>query len=492
MKAIFLSFYCALSVFITTSFIDRPINSFYQFDYENVLGTSFQLKVLTQSEQTAELAEQTALAEIDRLSSILSTYDPNSEISKWQKTKDQDIEVSAELFEVFQLFDNWKLKTSGALSASIGTATSLWKAAESKQVLPSQQELASAVLTMQQPQWMLDPGKQTARHIANSPLLLNSFVKSYIIRKVSDKIMNIKGVDAAVTNIGGDIVVAGTVSEKVSVSNPVADAENAAPMSTLKISNRAIATSGNYRRGYLIANNHYSHIIDPRTANPVTGIISATVIATNAEDAGALATAFNVLTIKESIRLATQFPSVEYQVITTNGDRYTSKNWHNLELKNTSAQTLKPTSVQPKGKLDLTIELAQFEGRFRRPFVAVWIENKDRELVKSISLWFNKPRWLPDLKRWYAKHQSVMQDVGAVGSISSATRSAGKYTLTWDGLDNTGKPAAAGTYTIFIEAAREHGTYQLIQQEFEWKGKAAHFNMEGGIEITSASIDITK
>jgi hypothetical protein len=124
--------------------------------------------------------------------------------------------------------------------------------------------------------------------------------------------------------------------------------------------------------------------------------------------------------------------------------------------------------------------------------VAVWIENAKRESVKTLELWYNKSRWLPDLKRWYANNQSIIQDSVAKASISSATRSAGKYTLSWDGLDASKKPVPNGTYTLYIEAAREHGTYQLIKQEFEWNGKPKHFDLEGGIEIKSASLDISK
>jgi thiamine biosynthesis lipoprotein ApbE len=492
MKATFLHLCCTLALLASTGHIYHTKPSLYQYNYENVLGTSFQLKVSAQSETIADQAEQCALAEIDRLAAILSTYDPNSEISRWQNTLNTDIAISPELFEVFQLFDHWKQKTSGALTASIATASNLWKDAEQKQQLPSQTALEFAVKNMERSQWTLNPVAKTARHISAEPLVLNSFVKSYIIHKVSTKIMNIPGVAAAVTNIGGDIVVAGSVNEKVSISHPVTDAENAHPVSLVNLYQKAIATSGNYRRGYQIDDRWYSHIIDPRTAKPAAGISSATVIAPDATDAGALATAFNILHPNESIKLAKQFPGIEYQIITTNGEIYTSPKWKELEIKSTPFSPVKPFTYQQKRKLNITLELPQFEGRFRRPFVAVWIENQDRELVKSISLWYNKPRWLPDLKRWYAKHQSVMQDVGAVGSISSATRSAGQYKLEWDGLDNNGKSAPAGTYVLYIEAAREHGTYQLIQQEFEWNGKVKQISLEGGVEIKSASIEITK
>ena len=77
-----------------------------------------------------------------------------------------------------------------------------------------------------------------------------------------------------------------------------------------------------------------------------------------------------------------------------------------------------------------------------------------------------------------------------MASISSATRNAGKYKLLWDGLDDAGKEVPSGKYTLYIEAAREHGTYQVIKQDIDWKGKPGHFDIEGGVEITSASVDV--
>lgn len=488
-------YYVATGVLMVIASAFRPTeSSVYQFDYENVLGTSFQLKVGAISEDVANLAEQIALEEIDRLTGILSTYDPSSEISQWQKTRDIEIKVSTELFEVLCLFDDWEQRTSGALSASIGIASNMWRKAEINQQAPDSHELSFVVDAMKSPQWILNREAQTAVHLSNQPLLLNTFVKSYIISKVSNTIISIPGVVSAVTNIGGDIVIAGAQSETVYITDPTADAENDQPVTILSLQQRAIATSGNYRRGFQIGNQWYSHIIDPRTAIPASGTISATVVAENGTDAGALATAFNILSPDESEALAEKIPGVEYQILTKDGKEIVSKGWKALEVKKESNVSNNKVSshTEEKHKLTIEFELARFEGRFRRPFVAVWLENKKKSSVRTVALWYNKPRWLPDLKRWYSKNQSMIQDLPAMESISSATRSAGKYSLSWDGLDDKGKSLPPGVYTIYIEAAREHGTYQLIKQEIDWKGKPKHFDLKGGVEITSVSLDLIK
>src|SRR4029077_13080078 len=99
--------------------------------------------------------------------------------------------------------------------------------------------------------------------------------------------LQIPGVTAAVLNIGGDLVVRGSWTEPVNLTDPRSDAENSAPLERVVVSDRAVATSGGYRRGFDIAGHHYSHIVDPRTGQPTSHILSATVIPPHPVDPGA-------------------------------------------------------------------------------------------------------------------------------------------------------------------------------------------------------------
>jgi FAD:protein FMN transferase len=308
-------------------------------------------------------------------------------------------------------------------------------------------------------------------------------------------------VSAIVLNIGGDIVIRGKHTEQVQISDPMADAENDAPISIVSISNKAIATSGNYRRGELINGKWYSHIVDPRTGIPAGNVISSTVITRNATDAGALATAFSVLTPEESAGLAVTIPGTEYLIITNKGKRIKSKGWKDIEIpvaKTTplSADKLvaKTNPWDPNYELLINLELAQIEGfRVHRPYVAVWVVDKNKKPVRNIALWYNKTRYLDDMRAWYSAYYQIFIDANNnVSSTSSATRSPGKYTLKWDGKDDQGKLVSQGIYTIFIEAAREHGTYQLTEQEMNFSGSPKQITLQGNTEIASASLDYRK
>jgi hypothetical protein len=134
----------------------------------------------------------------------------------------------------------------------------------------------------------------------------------------------------------------------------------------------------------------------------------------------------------------------------------------------------------------------ELPGIGRRPYVAVWIEDKDHFPVRTVALWYDgKSRYLPELRAWYRadRLRTMAEGSQIVDAVTSATRSAGKYTLQWDGKDNAGKPVSAGTYTVCIEASREHGTNQIIRQEMDFSGTPKHVDLPGGTEISAASLD---
>jgi thiamine biosynthesis lipoprotein len=473
-----------------------PRDRLYRFNYENVLGTSLELKILAGSESGAETAQTAAVNEIERQAKILSGYDASSEFSRWMKTSGQPVPVSPELVEVLGLFDQWRDRTGGALDASAETITRVWKHAAAQKRMPTSAELAEAVELVKQPHWSVNAAEGIATHLSNAPLVLNSLAKSYIVNKAADAVMNSAEVRGAVVNIGGDLVVRGNLTEPVDIADPFSDAENSTPIASLTIHNRAVATSGNYRRGVEIDGRHYSHIVDPRNGQPADSIVSATVIADSPADAGALATAFSVMQPDESRGLAASMRHVEFLLVKNNGARVTSPGWKALT---TPAAPLLAASADsswdPSMELTISVELARIDDyRVRRPYLAAWIEDRDRFPVRTVALWFQKPRYLPELKAWFKddRMRSMAEGSDITRSVSSATRPAGKYTLKWDGKDNAGKPVKPGKYTVMIEAAREHGSYQLIHQEMDFTGTPKQIQLPGGPEIASASLDYRK
>ena len=399
---------------------------------------------------TPNLAETAALVEIDRLAGILSSYEPSSEFSRWTRTMDEPVRVSQELLEVLGLYDEWRERTGGAVSAAFAG-------------------------TNGGRNWRLDRANGTATHLSAAPLVLNSFTKSYVINKAADAAM--RHASGVVLNLGGDLVVKGRSTERVQIANPLDDTENSPPIASIQVKGMAVATSGNSRRG--------AHIVDPRTGARPSHIASATVAAPKATDAGALATAFTILSVEESRALAAKVPGVEFMLAGRAGGIISTPGFLLAPL----AQVAGPSEVV------VNLELARIEGqRYRRPYVAVWVEDKDRFPVRTVALWHQKDRWLPDLKGWYRGDRLRLLAEGneIASTVSSATRPAGKYTMKWDGKDNKGVPVKPGKYTVFVEASREHGSYDLLRQEIDLTAGPKQFPLAGGTEIASAGIDVKR
>jgi thiamine biosynthesis lipoprotein len=483
---------------------DKP----YTSHFENVMGTSLEIKAVAASHEQGEIAEEAVLAEIRRETAILSSWDPHSEFSRWYLTQGKPVKISPELFEVLRLFDQWRERTHGAVDASAETITQVWQRAAAQQRVPSRSELDAAVRMVRQTHWQLDPVHQTATHTSGAPLGMNSFVKSYICGHAAQRGLDASGAQAIVVNIGGDLVVRGDWSEWVNVADPQSDAENGNSMALLSIRDRAVATSGDYRRGVQIAAHHYSHIVDPRTGLPADQVISSTVIARDPAQAGALATALSVLTPEESALLVAKMPAVDFLIVTRAGERIASRGWarYAAPAKRDSSWTetaphIQPVSTQGQGtwdpsyKLDISVELKLAEGlRIKRPYLAVWIEDGAHAPVRTIAVWYSKIKHLHELFAWTRAEstRSPSEDNQIMASVSSATRPPGKYSFTWDGKDDSGRAVKAGRYTVMIEVSREHGTYQLIHQELDFNGSPKQLQLPGGTEIASASLDYHK
>ena len=511
---------CALTLFTSARGVGSA--AWQVFYHEGVLGTSLELRFATSHAADATAAEAAALAEFDRLGKILSGYDPASEFRQWLATRGEPRRVSPELFEVLALFDTWRERTGGALDASAEVAGRLWKTAAQNQRVPSADELTVAIAAVRQAHWHLDPIARTATHLSDAPLMLNSFAKSYIIERACAAALAAGHLTSALVNLGGDIVVRGASTNTIAIADPLADGENDEPLAHLAVRDRAIATSGGYRRGVEIAGRWYSHLVDPRTGRPVDHVRSATVVAPRATDAGALATALCVMTPEEGLRLVATIADAECLLLLADGRQITSAGWNRFALPprnvHAAVAAANPATIptetgatpwDPAFELAVNFEIAvtgpqggqdggrkdgrggKGRGGAKRPFVAIWIEDKDNFPLRTVALWFHGNRWLPDLRAWSRADQVRAKTEGTqiADTISSATRSPGKYTVKWDGKDGAGQFVPRGKYTVFIEIAREHGTHQLIKQEVDFSGDAMHADLPSNVELASASLD---
>jgi len=497
----------------------------FVFHHENVMGTSLALCVRADSPEAAAAAEDRVLREIDRLAAIFSGYDQNSEFCRWQATSQIPIKVSPELWEVLRTADRWADRSGGAFDARVEALTRLWSRCAERGRMPTVDELARAKAAMSRRAWRLGgPITLTAERLSDCPLSLNGIAKGYIVGRACEAAFaSIKGVHGLLLNVGGDLRARGEVASTIGIASPWADSESSEPMAYVMVKDRSIATSGSSQRGLRINGKWYSHIFDPRSGLPVERVVSATVVAEEAADADAFAKVCSVLSPQDSLRLAASMRGVECLIVMNDGRVVRSAGWHRFETPRPAAVALAddhgPSASGAKGDKDgkpdpkaparipwnkelelvVNFEISRPEaetGRYRRPYVVVWIEDKDGHQVRTLVLWVSMGgsgpfQWLPDLKRWYQGDQDrkLIDKKEIFFTVSRPTRPPGKYKTIWDGKDNNGKQLDGGEYTVTIEAAREHGTYQSIRKQVTLTGKPFSEELKGNVEIKAASIE---
>ena len=132
----------------------------------------------------------------------------------------------------------------------------------------------------------------------------------------------------------------------------------------------------------------------------------------------------------------------------------------------TTATTAKPSSggtpIPGNGQVAIAFTYSSDgRGMAKNPYIAVWVETAAGKFVDTVSLWYEAgkgERYLNDMRSW------VSSSGGRDRSMSSATRTAGSYSVVWDGKDASGQKAPQGDYVFFIECAREKGPYSVISQ----------------------------
>ena len=133
--------------------------------------------------------------------------------------------------------------------------------------------------------------------------------------------------DAQLVNAGGDLRTIGGPGLGVAVADPRTRRDDAAPLAQVRVQGGALASSGGAHRGYRVGETWYSHVLDPRTGQPVRGVQGVTVTAPTCAAADALATALSVLDVAAGLALAEQTPGAAALLLDQGGQLQASSRW---------------------------------------------------------------------------------------------------------------------------------------------------------------------
>ncbi len=292
-----------------------------------LMGSRFDITVVANSETEGNQYINTAVSEITRIEKIISSWDSNSETSEINRNAGiKPVKVSEELFNLIERALAISKLTNGAFDISYASMDRIWKYDGSMEQMPSEETIKASVSKVGYENIILDKEEHSVvLKLKGMKIGFGAIGKGYAADKAKALLIN-KGVKAGIINASGDLNAWGTQANgkdwMVAITNPL-NKEKA--FSWLPVVNSAVVTSGNYEKFVRFNGIRYSHIIDPRTGYPSTGIISVSIFTSNAEFADAISTSIFVMGVDTGLNFINQLKGVECIIVDENNKVHTSK-----------------------------------------------------------------------------------------------------------------------------------------------------------------------
>jgi thiamine biosynthesis lipoprotein len=253
----------------------------------------------------------------------MSTYRPDSEISRFNRSNDPGaaFAVSADFLQVMNVAGRLYRLSDGAWDGTVYPLVSLWGfgAAEAAGRVPSEAEIQDLLPRVGFDKIRVSPSGFLSKTVAGVTLDLASIAKGFGVDQVA-AVVREAGVENYLVEIGGEVYAAGRRADgrrwRIGINRPSARAPLNAVYRVVELQDRAFATSGDYRNFFVYEGVRYSHVIDPRTGRPVAnGVVSVSVVSDTCTLADGLATAVMVMGPRAGVDLVERIPNTECLVV---------------------------------------------------------------------------------------------------------------------------------------------------------------------------------
>ncbi|MGN0282315.1 MAG: FAD:protein FMN transferase [Prevotella sp.] len=302
----------------------------YQNNKGMVFGTTYSITYQCDSD-----LHNSIKAELQKVDDALSPFNKNSIITAINNNK--DIEVNRMFTDVFVLAQQIADDTDGAFDITVAPLVNAWGFGFKTGTQPTRHNIDSLRAIIGYGKVKL-VGKRIVKQDKRTMLDCSSIAKGYGSDVVA-RLLKSKGVKNYMVEIGGEIVTKGVSPKrlpwKIGVTKPLDDSlsVNQEIQSVINVTDKAMATSGNYRNFYFKGGKKYAHTIDPHSGYPVQhSILSSTVIANDCATADAYATAFMVMGIEKAQALLKRHPELMAYFIYADKDGK-NKTWCSETLK---------------------------------------------------------------------------------------------------------------------------------------------------------------
>lgn len=309
--------------------------------HRQIMGTFARVVVIAPNTSIAEECIEEAFAQLRIVEKTMSFHDADSELSRVNRLAySEPVKVSENLFDLLERSVYFSEISGGAFDVTVGPLVDLWRISGDANVPPTPEQIDSALEKIGYQKLLLDSDNMTVQFAQEGMKIdLGGIAKGYAVDKAV-KALKFAGAFGGMVDLGGNIRCFGIPTaqrnkwliglQDPNVNNLQFGTEKI--ILTLEIFDKAVATSGDYRRFKVIEGQKHSHIIDTFIGQSSDKLASVTIITEDAIDADALSTAVSVLGEKKGIELIESLEDIEavlitsapeYRLILTGGaDRY--------------------------------------------------------------------------------------------------------------------------------------------------------------------------
>ncbi len=245
------------------------------------MGTRMEVRLWHESGAEARRLIAAGMAEFDRIEAGMSTFRPDSEISRVNaRAADGPVPVSAELYDLVSRSLEMSVLSGGAFDITYDSVGQLYDFRKHQR--PSETEIRAHLPQIDYRHVVLEPAGHTIRFtVPGTRINLGGIAKGYSVERVI-ALLREAGVQNALASAGGDTRLLGDRRGRPWVVG-IRDPDDRDKLITnLSLEDEAISTSGDYERYFDEDGVRYHHIINPRTGKSAQGVRSVTIVGPDA------------------------------------------------------------------------------------------------------------------------------------------------------------------------------------------------------------------
>lgn len=262
---------------------------------------------------------------IDNCKEICTKYDDmfsntknDSEISKINNANGQAVEVSDDTISLLKTAIHYGDISNGKFDITISPVSSLWDFQSEDPEIPDDTDIQSALAHVNYKNIQIN-GNQVSLTDSEAAIDLGGIAKGYIADQLKDYLKS-QGVEHAMINLGGNVLAIGKKPDgsdyNIGIQKPFDTTGD--PITSVKIADQSVVTSGDYQRYFKKNGKIYHHILNPSTGYPYdNGLSSVTIITDSSVNADALSTTCFALGLDDGMKLVNSTDHVEAVFITS-------------------------------------------------------------------------------------------------------------------------------------------------------------------------------